>query len=427
MLAYGFIQVVYRVPVTIHRKLVFAGHFNRPTNKADELEEEEETMSAHETMEQLRKKGVDGGLTDMADGMKQTVQDALGASLRAVDVDVAAERLEQSTRILRNARILLTDVHFLAALHHGDQPILGGAAARRNRQHPPHAAQRLQGAGSERAGACGDHYPWVLHSVSVRDMGVHLSSEFFATGEVSPTSHEIGCQTAFHCLVYVTEIGLRQGDVGEALNGIQWGDDRLWAYTIYTLLYFVLVTTILLNVIFGIIIDSFGELRNNRDEISEQMEQECFICGLSRSSFDKPSSPFSFDQHVRSEHNALHYLLFIIYLLEKPETDLTGPEQHVLHLVRRRNCSWIPNKIAVHAVDEDEEDELEHEAMNKSIMEQLSSLRFGAEASDYRLSRLEMKLDSVLDALQVSNHNKGPSADLTAATGGRSVVERLAL
>ena len=47
-----------------------------------------------------------------------------------------------------------------------------------------------------------------------------------------------------------------------------------------------LVVQIMSSVISGIIIDSFGELRNNHTQIEDERENRCFICSYSRDFFE---------------------------------------------------------------------------------------------------------------------------------------------
>ena len=43
--------------------------------------------------------------------------------------------------------------------------------------------------------------------------------------------------------------------------------------------FFVLINIVLLNIIFGIIIDTFGELRDQRNELEDEILNKCYICG----------------------------------------------------------------------------------------------------------------------------------------------------
>lgn len=56
----------------------------------------------------------------------------------------------------------------------------------------------------------------------------------------------------------------------------------------------------------GLIIDAFGELRDQLASVSENLESECFICGIGKDYFD--SVPHGFDTHVQKEHNLANYL-----------------------------------------------------------------------------------------------------------------------
>lgn len=56
----------------------------------------------------------------------------------------------------------------------------------------------------------------------------------------------------------------------------------------------------------GLIIDAFGELRDQLDSVKTNMESNCFICGLGKEYFD--AVPHGFDTHVQQEHNLANYM-----------------------------------------------------------------------------------------------------------------------
>jgi hypothetical protein len=128
------------------------------------------------------------------------------------------------------------------------------------------------------------------------------------------------------------------------MNSVGWGVERgdlrvLWRM-LYTLVFFIVVSTILMNIIFGVIIDTFAgeksqlggrnfisgfffntiilsflsclsapppwncpqsitkfrwhffdppELREKKDSITQEIQNRCFICGLDRLRFDQGS------------------------------------------------------------------------------------------------------------------------------------------
>jgi hypothetical protein len=58
-------------------------------------------------------------------------------------------------------------------------------------------------------------------------------------------------------------------------GGEKWGENDVCACVrargqVFTFLFFVMVTTILMNIIFGIIIDTFAELREKREKVRER-------------------------------------------------------------------------------------------------------------------------------------------------------------
>lgn len=51
------------------------------------------------------------------------------------------------------------------------------------------------------------------------------------------------------------------------------------ARVIYDLLFYFIVIIIVLNLIFGVIIDTFADLRSEKQKKEEVLKTTCFICG----------------------------------------------------------------------------------------------------------------------------------------------------
>ena len=56
----------------------------------------------------------------------------------------------------------------------------------------------------------------------------------------------------------------------------------------------------------GFIIDAFGALRDQLDSVQDELENNCFICGIGKDYLD--AIPHGFDIHVEKEHNLANYL-----------------------------------------------------------------------------------------------------------------------
>ena len=91
------------------------------------------------------------------------------------------------------------------------------------------------------------------------------------------------CETLLICIVTTLNEGLRNGGgIGDMLKpkSVQ---ESLFAFrVIYDLLFFFIVIIITLNLIFGVIIDTFADLRAEKNENEENRRNTCFICGLDR-------------------------------------------------------------------------------------------------------------------------------------------------
>ena len=114
------------------------------------------------------------------------------------------------------------------------------------------------------------------------------------------------------------------------------------------MLFFLVVMVVLLNVIFGIIIDTFGDLRTKKIERLQDTTEKCFICGIDKPVFDRASdTPNGFKTHIRFDHNMWNYLFFIVYIWEQDKDDDDGLEQFVRRSLDANDLSWFPMNRAM--------------------------------------------------------------------------------
>jgi len=130
------------------------------------------------------------------------------------------------------------------------------------------------------------------------------------------------------------------GGIGGIMQVPDWHAPNSSLRIIYDSSFFFIVIVILLNIIFGIIIDTFGELRNKTDSINEDIKNTCFICGVDRQEFDRHST-VGFDCHISKEHYIWNYLAFNLYLRRKETTEYTGPEQYVCQMIEEKKLFEI--------------------------------------------------------------------------------------
>ncbi|XP_018602387.1 inositol 1,4,5-trisphosphate-gated calcium channel ITPR3 isoform X7 [Scleropages formosus] len=160
---------------------------------------------------------------------------------------------------------------------------------------------------------------------------------------------ERACDTLLMCIVTVLNHGLRNGGgVGDVLRKPSKDETLFPARVVYDLLFYFIVIIIVLNLIFGVIIDTFADLRSEKQKKEEILKTTCFICGLERDKFDNKT--VSFEEHIKVEHNIWNYLYFIVLVREKNKTDYTGPESYVAHMIKNKNLDWFPRMQAMSLV-----------------------------------------------------------------------------
>ncbi|NXK16689.1 ITPR3 protein, partial [Arenaria interpres] len=177
-----------------------------------------------------------------------------------------------------------------------------------------------------------------------------------ALEETEADQWERACDTLLMCIVTVLNHGLRNGGgVGDILRKPSKDESLFPARVVYDLLFFFIVIIIVLNLIFGVIIDTFADLRSEKQKKEEILKTTCFICGLERDKFDNKT--VSFEEHIKYEHNMWNYLYFIVLVRVKNKTDYTGPESYVAQMIKNKNLDWFPRMRAMSLVSNEGEGE----------------------------------------------------------------------
>ena len=107
-----------------------------------------------------------------------------------------------------------------------------------------------------------------------------------ATGcpyEEPETVKERSSDTLWMCIITTLNQGLRNGGgIGDVLRPPSSTEPFYTLRLIYDMLFFFVVIIIVLNLIFGVIIDTFADLRSEKQNKEEVIKNTCFICGLER-------------------------------------------------------------------------------------------------------------------------------------------------
>lgn len=172
------------------------------------------------------------------------------------------------------------------------------------------------------------------------------TGQFCELVDISEERQERACDSLRMCIITTLNQGLRNGGgIGDILRAPSSEEPLFLARVVYDLLFFFLVIIIVLNLIFGVIIDTFADLRSEKQQKELILKNTCFICGLNRSAFD--NKIVSFEDHIKCEHNMWHYLYFIVLIQVKDPTEFTGPESYVYAMVKAANLEWFPRLRAI--------------------------------------------------------------------------------
>lgn len=207
------------------------------------------------------------------------------------------------------------------------------------------------------------------------------------------------CSSMWKCVKYVFCYGLRQGGgIGDLLPLTvlsRWLIDTL---------FFIVVTIMLLNIIFGIIIDTFSSLRSDKLDRLADTTGICFVCGIDELTFERASKePDGFQRHLKLDHNMWSYLYFIFHLWEQDKDDDDGLELYVRKAIEANEIFWFPmNKAMCLTMAASEMEELQ-ENMLKEI--ESSEDKIEMALSEIR-QEIKYDLDQIVKALKVE-YGKG--------------------
>ena len=155
--------------------------------------------------------------------------------------------------------------------------------------------------------------------------------------------HENICGSYLQCFMYMLNNGIRAGD------GVSFGVKTIytpgyWSEFIYSWFFYFMIMLIMVNIINGIIVDTFQALREQNNEKDDAMVNVCFICSLNRQKFEIKG--LSFEEHVQREHWVLNYFEYFAKIKMTDEHDLNSLDFQVLNSINAGRTDFFPIKKA---------------------------------------------------------------------------------
>jgi hypothetical protein len=130
------------------------------------------------------------------------------------------------------------------------------------------------------------------------------------------------------------------GGIGEVQTYVSENSGEFEGFWVYQLTFFFLVNSIGLNMLFGIIIDSFGNLREREWDIDNDLANNCLVCSLTKTDFETRGIDFHY--HTTIQHNIEDYVSYMIRLLINSRDLMHDIDYEIYQKVLRFDSSWFP-------------------------------------------------------------------------------------
>ena len=152
------------------------------------------------------------------------------------------------------------------------------------------------------------------------------------------------CQSLLYCFLTMINNGMRWhcgvGKITRSESYIL----HFWPFVhrfAFDLLFFWLIEAIMLKIVYGIILDSFGELRQAHYLIEQDMANNCFICNVEKDECEKNN--ISFYEHCNEVHNVWDYAFYMITLRMQDPTSLNSLNTKNRKRIMEKGVDWLPD------------------------------------------------------------------------------------
>jgi len=191
----------------------------------------------------------------------------------------------------------------------------------------------------------------------------------------------VDCATYASCLLSNVAFGFQSpptfgiGDFASDANSLVFRSIVVFLYNFF-------IVVVMVAIITGIIINTFGELRDERQTIETALNTKCYICGIDAAEFERHGNGFK--HHQVYEHSIWDYCYCRIYLESKEESEYTGVETYIDDKIKDDTAaSFFPidRAISINRNPESDDDKGDNEA----IMAQLQDLQDSKAKTDEQL------------------------------------------
>ena len=152
------------------------------------------------------------------------------------------------------------------------------------------------------------------------------------------------CRSLLYCFLTMINNGMRWhcgvGKITRSESYIL----HFWPFVhrfAFDLLFFWLIEAIMLKIVYGMILDSFGELRQAHYLIEKDMANNCFICNVEKDECEKNN--ISFQEHCNEVHNVWDYAFYMITLRMQDPSTLNSLNSRNRKRIMEKGVDWLPD------------------------------------------------------------------------------------
>jgi len=148
------------------------------------------------------------------------------------------------------------------------------------------------------------------------------------------------------CFLNHLDLGLRSGGgIGDISPRISYKFDEKKKYfqkLLWDIIFHIFVNLILGNIFFGVIVDTFNDMRKLKDVKTNDEDNKCFICNKDRFKNDLNED---FNSHRKEKHGLFNYAYFVPYLLRKNPQIYSRAESFAWQQINLKKLDWYPNQL----------------------------------------------------------------------------------
>ena len=149
------------------------------------------------------------------------------------------------------------------------------------------------------------------------------------------------CSTLLECFITLFNNGVRSGGgIGDLLPELPFFSMIYLHRWVHDMIFFIIVSLLLLNMINGVIVTTFSQIREDSSKKEDDENNICFICSIPRYEVEKQG--LSFEEHLKSEHCVKTYIRYLLSLYLMDTNDMDQDQYYVYNCLKKNGVEFFP-------------------------------------------------------------------------------------